>query len=242
MRDSERKSAKRNRRKNERAMVKSLLYLQICKEHYDRYVESCKRFSKAEKAEEALNKSGCITIGLARAFHMDDVQTMEKSHVIVVVFATMCLEAFIYDYAASNFSDTFVKNYIDKLDLKSKWIIVPQLVTRKAFDTNSKAYALLTKLVKYRNKLVHTKSKPMPNLGKDIEKRDAIHHTREDMLTIVENACSTIEECICELEKIDNRKRKPWWWEVMRKGIKGGDIRGGGSNSNKGKTRKLSGK
>ena len=108
MRDSERKRTKRNRRENERAMVKSLLYLQICKEHHDKYVESCKRFSKAEKAEKALNKSGCITIGLARAFYMDDVQTMEKSHAIVVAFATMYLEAFIYDYATSAVSKKLV--------------------------------------------------------------------------------------------------------------------------------------
>jgi hypothetical protein len=225
---SEGNNAKQNIRENERAMVKSLLYLQICKEHHDKYVESCKRFSKADKAEDALNKSGCITIGLARAFYMEDVQTMEKSHAIVVAFASMCLEAFIYDYAASNFSDTFVKNYIDKLDLKSKWVIVPQLVTGKVFDTSSKAYELLTKLVKYRNEIVHAKSKPMHNSAKDIKERDAVPHAREDMLTIVVNACSAIEECIGELEKIDNRKSRPWWWEVMRNGIKGGDVSGGG--------------
>jgi mevalonate kinase len=75
----------------------------------------------------------------------------------------MCLESFIYDYAAHNLSDIYVKKYLDKLGLKSKWLIIPRLVTGKDFPTDSKAFQGLQKLIEERNKLVHYKSRPEPS-------------------------------------------------------------------------------
>jgi len=78
-----------------------------------------------------------------------------------VLFGSMCLEAFIYDYAARGFSDTYMKRYLDKLDLKAKWVVIPKLVTGKDFPTDSKAFHNLQRLVKERNKLIHHKSRPL---------------------------------------------------------------------------------
>ena len=87
----------------------------------------------------------------------------QKHRASAIIFGAMCLEAFIYDYAAHNFSDTYVKKYLDKLGLKAKWLIIPKLVTGKDFPTDSKAFQGLQKLIEERNKLVHYKSQPEPS-------------------------------------------------------------------------------
>jgi hypothetical protein len=77
---------------------------------------------------------------------------------ITIVFSALALEAYIYDYGARNTSDSFVKKYLDKLDVVSKWVIVPQLVTGKEFPTHTEAFELLRNLIRKRNAIVHYKS------------------------------------------------------------------------------------
>jgi len=77
---------------------------------------------------------------------------------IVIVFAAAALEAYIYDYGARKKSDTFMKKYVDKLDLVAKWAVVPQLVLGKPFPTDRRGFELLGKLASSRNKLIHFKS------------------------------------------------------------------------------------
>ncbi|HIJ72316.1 MAG TPA: hypothetical protein HPP87_13320 [Planctomycetes bacterium] len=211
-----------NRKQKDRVDIKSFLYLRICKEHHNRYVESCKKYTQCENVVDELQKNGVMSIGLGRVMARDEIEAMEQSYAIVVVFAAMCMEAFIYDYAAQNLSGKFVKNHIDKLDLKPKWVIVPQLVTGKKFDTGSKAFELLVKLVKYRNELVHAKSRNRPSSAKLDQLIKTNAAKEEDKLTIVKNACETRKQLIKELDSLDSNKHKPWWWQVMRNGINGG--------------------
>jgi hypothetical protein len=83
----------------------------------------------------------------------------EQAAVIAITFSGMSLEAFFYDYAADALGDEYVKAHLDKLDLKSKFVVYPQLVCGKAPDKSKKAYGSLHKLVSLRNDLVHFKSK-----------------------------------------------------------------------------------
>lgn len=50
----------------------------------------------------------------------------------IIVFCAMSLEAAIYDYAAWHLGDTYVQSHLDKLDLLSKWLVVPRLITGRA--------------------------------------------------------------------------------------------------------------
>ena len=95
------------------------------------------------------------------AMKLDSLMDKQYRHwVAAVLWGTMCLEAFIYDCAARNFSDTYVKRYLDKLGLKAKWVVISRLVTGKDFPTNSKAFQNLQRLIGERNRLVHYKSRP----------------------------------------------------------------------------------
>lgn len=80
---------------------------------------------------------------------------------IAIVFAAIYIESEVYTYLASNLTDSFVKNHLDKLDPLSKWIVGVQVVTGKPFPKDGQAYELCKKLFSYRNRIVHHKSSPM---------------------------------------------------------------------------------
>ena len=157
----------------------------------------------------------------------------EKYRTSAILFGTMCLESFIYDYAAHSFSDTYAKNYLDKLDLKGKWVVIPKLVTGKDFPTDSRAFQNLQELVKERNSLVHHKSKPMPS-DKEFERifKEALaindKKLRETLVTVVKDEekrvnksevtflspYETIVEVITELKRLDCDNGSESWWRL----------------------------
>ncbi|SOC51446.1 hypothetical protein SAMN05421509_101302 [Chromohalobacter canadensis] len=81
-----------------------------------------------------------------------------KCAVQSIVFSAMCLEAFIYGYAEKHLGKSYTKQHIEKLNIESKYIIVPKLVTGKEIDKSGQAFEKLKKLISDRNKIVHFKS------------------------------------------------------------------------------------
>jgi len=78
---------------------------------------------------------------------------------VVVVFSALTLEAYINHYGISRLSRNYFSNYLDKLDMVAKWIVIPKVATGKRLDPGSAAMQDLDWLVTLRNKLVHYKSK-----------------------------------------------------------------------------------
>lgn len=124
----------------------------------------------------------------------------DANYVSVVIFSAIFLEAFIYDYAAVNLGDKYARTHLEKLDLASKWSIIPQLVTHKAIDKGANAFNLLNILIKERNKLVHLKSKKITDfeaLSNDLLMQDKY------IFEITSSAFKAMHEFIDELKKID---------------------------------------
>ena len=94
---------------------------------------------------------------------------LAKSSLIVIVFSTMAVEAYIYDYAARHLGDAYVKDHLDKLDTLSKWIVVPKLITGRELSRQQKWFELLKKLIKARNSIIHHKSSDAPIFSTDIQ-------------------------------------------------------------------------
>lgn len=79
------------------------MYFKLTRESYDRFVDKMK-------------KAADYTVSCKIKGRKPDTKIwgnfFEKSmreYLVQHLFAAMCLEAFIYDYAATNFSDTYVK-------------------------------------------------------------------------------------------------------------------------------------
>jgi len=59
---------------------------------------------------------------------------MGQLAIVVIIFSVSSLEAYINHYAISRLSKNYLKNYLDKLDLLSKWIVIPRIITGKQLD------------------------------------------------------------------------------------------------------------
>jgi hypothetical protein len=158
-------------------------------------------FSKAPKGKNFRLAEGSDNLRNA-------VLELESYWIHTIVFAAFCLEAFIYDYAAENFSDRFAQRYLDTLDLRSKWVIIPQLVTGREFPRETQPFQHLIELIKERNNLVHFKSKAM----KDYPGFN-INSPKKDDKEL--NPYETVIEVLTLLKNIDSETIKNDWWKLV---------------------------
>lgn len=133
---------------------------------------------------------------------------IERLSIITVVFSCMCIESYINCYGVLNFSKSYFNNYLDKLDLKSKWVVIPKLVTGNQIDTGSNVFEKLKNVITLRNKLVHDK----PKVKKITNVRDTDWIREEDAKVAID----TVKELIIELSKIDHKIDTSWIKETEK--------------------------
>lgn len=133
--------------------------------------------------------------------HLDELNLKHQiAGVQAIVFAGMCFEAAIYDFAAIHLGDKYVQEHLDKLDVLSKWIVVLRFVSGYELQKDQAPYASLKRLVAARNRLVHSKSekfnfsKIQPQL--DRLQKEEIAHEQD-----VHNAFRAIVLMSVELER-----------------------------------------
>jgi hypothetical protein len=121
---------------------------------------------------------------------------------IVIVFSTFTLEAYINHYGISRLSRNYFSKYIDKLDLLAKWLVIPRIVTGKKLDPGSAAMRDISWLVSLRNRLAHFKSKTI-TVG-EIEQSDFLWY--EDAARAIE----TVKRVVYLLKRIDSKVETDW--------------------------------
>jgi len=121
---------------------------------------------------------------------------------IVVVFCATSLEAYINDYAIDHLSKSYFSRYLDKLDLLSKWIVIPRITTGTQLNTGSKPVQDLSWLINLRNGLVHYKTKV-----KEIEQ---LQTTDFLWFNDAKRAIDTVRNLVLELKKIDKKVNTAW--------------------------------
>ncbi|MCH7724687.1 MAG: hypothetical protein IIC76_15325 [Bacteroidetes bacterium] len=132
---------------------------------------------------------------------------------ISIIFSAMCLEAIINHYAINRTSKTFFENYLDKLDVKAKWVIIPKLLSNVEFNRESQAFELLGKFVKLRNDLVHYKSRVIrfpANMTEQMEKDE------KDFYSNVRNSIQAIFSVVEELKRIDPNWKEHIWYQLSK--------------------------
>ncbi len=129
----------------------------------------------AEIAEEAFAQFLSETANpVPRPDAIDDDHTAFDEHerkkgvagIKTIVFSAMALEAAVFDLAAIQLGDKVAKDYLDKMDLMGKWMIVPRLICGRSLREDGPAVNGLNGLVKARNALVHHKSQEWDKAGK----------------------------------------------------------------------------
>jgi len=121
---------------------------------------------------------------------------------IVIIFCATSLEAYINHYAISRLSKNYLKTYLDKLDLFSKWIIIPRITTGIQLNAGSRVLQELSWLITLRNKLVHSKSRKIQI--DDMKETDFLWG--DDAKRAVE----TVKNLAQELKKLDDAVDIDW--------------------------------
>lgn len=164
--------------------------------------ENLKKLSELEVELNKLKQRTAHSEEEALFFANDElpiIREIDKCSLIAIVFSALAVEAYIYDYGARKFSDTFIQKYLDKLDVISKWVVIPQLATGQELSRDSQAFELLKKLIRERNNIIHYKSSDI-----DPEKLPLLVEDNENyLLERAKEAYLTLEELAKELEKID---------------------------------------
>jgi hypothetical protein len=127
-----------------------------------------------------------------------------KSAITVIVFSATMLEAYIYDYASRNLTDSFVQNFLDKLDPVSKWVVIPKLITGKELPRDHRWFGLLKRLFQQRNSLAHYKSSSPPPKPEDAKAyfRKMVQKETE-MVTTAREAIELIALLLDEIKDLD---------------------------------------
>lgn len=132
----------------------------------------------------------------------EENRKIELLAINTIIFSCMCLESFINSYAISRFSRQYFDNYLDKLDMKSKWVIIPMLVKGIQIQTDDKCFTKFKELIAKRNRLVHDKTK-VRNVN-NILASDFL--TEED----AEDAVFAVKQMVVLLKNIDINVEDNW--------------------------------
>jgi hypothetical protein len=153
--------------------------------HYNMYYNmAIEHYNIAKKKyEKAKSKNSKTDYGM-----------IQKEVISSIIFSSLSIEAIIYEYGVERLGLDYYKEHLDKLSVKSKWTVIPRLVTTKEID--QVVINKLNQLIIHRNQVVHHKSKTVP-ISK-YNKQDF-----QKTLVQAEQGIMCVENVLFELLKID---------------------------------------
>ncbi|MDN4547168.1 hypothetical protein [Pseudomonas sp. C32] len=117
-----------------------------------------------------------------------------------IVFSAMAIEAAAFEFAGIQLGDKVAEQYLDKMDVVGKWMIVPRLVCARSLREDGPAMNGLRGLVTARNALVHHKSREWDQAGKAMQSMKKRWTTFENVQ--VPNAFKTLILLSLELDAV----------------------------------------
>lgn len=127
-------------------------------------IDSVLVFESSITENELLKGEGhFIHHGITIYKEIEKIQDLEnsllKESIKIVTFLSAFLESYFFEFAAITLGQKYAENYIEKLDLPSKIMIVTRLVTGKEIDTSLHFWGEIKNLIKWRNRIIHNKTK-----------------------------------------------------------------------------------
>lgn len=129
------------------------------------------------------------------------IQSFYESSLSAIIFGGLTAESLIYDLTVRYLGETYTRAHLDKMDLLSKWVVVPRILWGAEIDRGGNVYMRLKDLVKARNDTAHSKSLKL-QLGlseqegslwfiEEIQQRDREYHdASENAVRALIDACS----------------------------------------------------
>ena len=151
--------------------------------------------------KELLLGSNLFLLGKDLDEMLSEYYNQEESHrMAFIVFQAMAIEAFLNEYIYVRVGKLYF-NSMDKLSPIDKLLVACKLITGKDFPRNSRAFELLKKTVKYRNRLVHYKVKEI-----DIQKLadELLKKEKGDLEKDMEDISTTYDKLVETLNSLDD--------------------------------------
>ncbi|HTI00786.1 MAG TPA: hypothetical protein VL752_07555 [Acidisoma sp.] len=182
--------------------VRHQLFANIAMRNYVLFKQSSKSLEDLGERREP-DEQG-YDLNVERKFHDLGEQEIESAF-SVILYSAMCFESAIYDHAAQYFGDSYVADHFDKLDLLSKWLVIPQLTWKRELRKGHAPYQHLATLVRARNRLVHHKSE---NIKMDDNlQMERLRRRSEEFKQDVENAMKALILISLEMDWLSDPPR-----------------------------------
>ena len=152
-----------------------------------------------EKEEKYKYLKSKVIISHEDFFESKEKVNIYRNYITSFLYISMFLESYIFNYGARRLGDNFIKDHLDKLDIISKWIVIPKLITGYEIDKTKKSFEILKKLVQNRNKLVHHKTKELTHVIEKYKPLDEIINMEE-----IHNAIIDIFTQLERNDKLEN--------------------------------------
>lgn len=167
------------------------IYRSTSKRNYNKY----KEILRLEK--ELLAQPNLYLLGNDLNEMLSEYYNQERSHQMAfIVFQAMAVEAFLNEYITLRLGKSYFES-MDKLSPTDKLLIACKLITGKDFPKDVHAYALLRNTLKYRNELVHFKSK-------EIDIQEFINNNKEISEKEIDDISMTYDKIVEQLNLLDN--------------------------------------
>ena len=169
--------------------------------------DSYLKLQSLRETELELRKKGTYEVN-GNLVYKEHVQILEiqdillKESIKVVVFLGAFLESYFFELSAVALGQQYTENHIEKMDLTSKMVIVPQLITGKKINTSQNFWGGIKTLIKWRNKIIHNKTK---NATEYFEKIDLGNYDPKPLYEEfdIKTFFLAIKELFINLEEID---------------------------------------
>jgi hypothetical protein len=91
--------------------------------------------------------------------HIGLSEEADRDAFVAVAFAAFALESFVNGWAVRDLPARYASDFLDKLSLVAKWVIIPRLAANIEIEREGQLFEKLRMLVKDRNELAHPKTK-----------------------------------------------------------------------------------
>jgi hypothetical protein len=192
----------------------SYTFVRLARKNY-KLMMTCKE--QLEVHREVVADINVYNEKMERMYERSKIEFKLDEYVLnTIIFSALSVEAYIYDYAARNLTDSFVKEHLDKLDIVSKWIIIPRLITGKTISKGEKAYCLLKNLISVRNSIVHNKSVNVSSKNQ-IEVYENINKKEIKYLKTASDVLNTLDALAEKIEEFDPNEHAKIWFNYKGK-------------------------
>lgn len=127
-------------------------------------IDSFLKFQLLKEENKVLKSKGHFTHNEFLIYNEEEkINNLEnsllKESIKIVTFLSSFLESYFFEFSAIALGQQYTENHIEKLDLTSKIIVIPRLVTGKEIDKSLHFWGEIRTLIKWRNKIIHNKTK-----------------------------------------------------------------------------------